>query len=160
MRALLIAALAALAAAPVRAADAKAKEPRYIKKPADPAWSSAREPNYKISFKMKAEDLEGAGSFLVEGGHQGSYNVGAESPKRVLTANCVPSALANEPNVRLECQFELSGALPAEDGKKPKEPVTLQYQGTFVARLGRTLVLVDAPLRHLEIVVEDMKLPQ
>lgn len=148
--------VAALCAAPAWAADAKARAPKYITPPAAPD----RAPNYKISFKMKAEDLEGAGTFLVEGGSQGSYNVGAANPKRVLTANCIPMAVTEQDLIRAECQFELSGALPAEDAKKQSEPVSFQYQGAFIVRPGKPLVLVEAPMRRLEVSIEEVPLPK
>ena len=58
--------------------------------------------------------------------------------------------------VRVECQFELSGSLsPVGEGTLQAQPVaSFQYQSSFYATLGKTIVLVDEPGRHIEVQID------
>lgn len=140
--------------------------------PPKPAKAQASGSNFKISFKIRSAQLESAGNFVVQDGEQANYTRGGERPYEIETArgtgiefkkhativSCLPSWDASGPNrVRLSCQFELSGALPAT-GKLSARPIeTFQLQTSFILVPGKPLVLVDDDGRYLEVGVVELK---
>ncbi len=124
--------------------------------------------NFRISFKIKDGELENAGSFVVMSESQANYIIGGEKvvevdmpsgkavefKKHGTIVNCLPVAKPDSALVRAECQFELSGPLGPVGTLKARPISTFQLQTSFEAALGRTLVLVDEPTRHLEVKVE------
>jgi hypothetical protein len=125
--------------------------------------------NYRVAFSVKAGDLSGAGNFVVSDGSQANYVHGGERPHEVATSNgtsvefkkvafitnCVVAAVPDKEEAAAECQFELSGPGKPDPSHKLKVPPieTFQYQTSFTARLGKTLVLVDEPSKRVEVTI-------
>lgn len=141
--------------------------------PNDPApGPSVRAVNFKISFRIKAENLESSGNFVVQDGTQGNYMLGGDTPVSVTDnsggkgaelkkygtiVNCLPAADPRKSKmVNLQCQFELSGPRPPAAGTLLGF-VTFQLQTQVLAEKGVTLLLVDEPARRVEIKVEEFK---
>jgi hypothetical protein len=139
-----------------------------VKPPRDAAEA---EKDYKISFVLKAEGLERAGSFVTQGGSEGDYNFGGEDPVKIenkfgtglefkkhhTTVNCIPVANPNNGLIRAECQFEISGALKPAADMKDGSTISFQYKAAFEARPGKTIVLVDDPTRRVEVKIETIE---
>lgn len=112
--------------------------------------------NYKIYFKIRLGGIERAGSVLALNGIQTNYT--AKSPVSLegvktttsIVANFLPVFADNEMEVQV--QFEAS----AEDGTLA-DNIMVQYQGEFRAAKGKTVVLIDEPDKHVELMVEDLK---
>ena len=133
--------------------DKKAKAP----KAAEAAPAAA---NFKISFRLKSADMEKTGNFVIAEGEQANYLVGGEFTRQALDGketepkkygtivNCLVKTVAGARSANAQCQFELSGPVQG------KAPVVFQLQTSFVAPLGRPLVLVDEPERLVEIKID------
>lgn len=112
--------------------------------------------NYKISFKVRVGGIERAASVLALNGVQTNYT--AKSPVSVdgvktktnVVANFLPVFADNEMDVQV--QFEVS----TDDGTLA-DNIVVQYQGEFRAEKGKTVVLLDEPDKHVEVMVEDLK---
>lgn len=126
--------------------------------------------NVKLSFKIRNGILESSGNFVLESGTQSNYVVGGERPRETehktgtevefkkygtivnaLVAFDQPGSLAG-----VQLQIELSGPQEPMGTLKVPPIETFQYQTSFVARLGKPVVLVDEPARRVEVLVEDV----
>ena len=155
---------------------AKLKPPHKSRREnAGKAALGSRDVNYKISFQIKADGLESAGNFVAHDGSQANYVVGkttpaesggaggpAESEKGVelkkygTIVNCLPASDPSSDRVSVQCQFELSGPLPAASPPRSQAAVNFQFQGEFVVERGRSIVLVDEPNRRIELAIEEL----
>lgn len=95
--------------------------------------------NFRISFKIKDGELEDAGSFVVLSGSQ---------------SNCIAAAKPSSAIVRADCQFEISGPLSPVGELKARPAATFQFQTSFEVERGHAIVLVDGPVRHIEVKIE------
>jgi hypothetical protein len=127
--------------------------------------------NLKISYKMKLDASESVGSFVTQSGAQsnnvvreGAYNAHqpdgsgerrTDDNKRGIIVNCLPILMKGK-IAHMELQTEMIEPLEPSTDSKAASIKTFQYQGMFLAALGRTIVLVDAPDRHLEMTVEEL----
>jgi hypothetical protein len=134
-----------------------------------PAGAAPKEAsaNIAVVFKIKNTLREAAGRFVVGNGSQANYVNGGELAKAVQTSqgkgleykkhgvivNCLPILSADGRRANMECQFEISGPGNKNPDLDAWDLVTFQYQSSFTAELGKTLVLVDEPDRRVEITV-------
>jgi len=124
--------------------------------------------NFRISFKISANGLEASGSFVVRDRSQSNYVSGGETPyatgdetrravdfkKHGVIVNCIPYSAGDA--VSMTCQFELSGALPAEGPLGTRSVESVQFQSEFTMRRGETLVLVDGPEKRIEVSLDEV----
>jgi hypothetical protein len=150
-------ALAVLLAAPSFAAD----------KPVKLAVSVTDDPLFKVSFRIKAEDLSEAGSFVIQSGTEADYHVGGEDPLQIdkavefkkhnTSVSCIPVTNPTNGLIHAECQFEISGyRRPVGDIKEPPT-ISFQLKTAFDVRPGKTLLLVDDETRRVEVKIEELK---
>jgi|GEM_PF-2591766 len=134
--------------------------------PGAKAAKAAEGINVKISYKMKLDGQESSGSFVTQSGTQTNNVLKEEAPceadastgkkahnGRGAIVNALPILTAGG-KASVELQAEMTEPLDA--GGKAGQVKTFQYQGTFSAELGRTIVLVDAPDRHFELEIEEL----
>ena len=121
--------------------------------------------NIVITFKLKSALREASGRFVVGNEQQANYVTGGELAKTVqnkqgkgleykkhgVIINCLPILEADRKRVRAECQFEISGPGRKSPDFDAWDLDTFQYQAGFTAELGKPLVLVDEPDRHVEV---------
>ena len=161
--------IAAAALTPAAAQNPRPKHfPSELKAPAAKAGNTA---NFRIHFKLRSHELEGAGNFVVADRAQSNYVAGGEYPEEVangrgekgvefkkhaLIVNCVPAGQPDGDSVQVQCQFELSGPLPPVGSLKVRPIETFQYQTDFMIKRGQTLVLIDEPDRRVELKLDEV----
>jgi hypothetical protein len=127
--------------------------------------------NFKISFKIKTDELESAGNFVAHNASQANYAKGGDSPVELESSkehkgvefkkygtivNCLPVAVPDSDKVDAQCQFELSGPLRPVTSLKVNPITSFQYQAEFTVQKGRRIVLVDEPDRRVEVKIEEL----
>ncbi|HOX23968.1 MAG TPA: hypothetical protein PLL10_10915, partial [Elusimicrobiales bacterium] len=81
----------------------------------------------------------------------------AESAKYGTQVQCLPVELTEKPGlVRMSCHFYMSAPKQAAD-KSATTAAVFDLTNDIVAALGRTMVLVDEPDKHLELAVEKLQ---
>lgn len=169
LAALLASAPGFAAEAPPRPAGIGISAPKKTQAGAPPSESAL---NFRISFRIKLDELESAGNFVVQDGSQGNYVTGGDAPievqnsrgdkglefkKHATIVNCLPASFPEGGRVLAQCQFELSGPGRPATSFQARPPSTFQLQTSFVAALGRSLLLVDEPNRRVEIKIEPLR---
>jgi hypothetical protein len=163
---------AALCAAPVLGAEAEKAAP-LAASPVSSASAPSEKANLKISYRMKLDSLESAGSFVTQSGTQSNnveredvpYELDSAAERKIAfnkhgaIINALPKLSAKGARATVEMQAELTEPLEPATTAKATALKTFQYQGTFTVELGRRIVLVEGPDRRLELVVEEL-MPQ
>lgn len=158
-------------AVPVESYEPGMAEPGYPgdvteETPADPEQP---QPMLKVSFKLRFNDMEKTGNFLVLNATQSNYVVGGDEPwvfensqgkgvefkKHGTIVNMLPAVNPIDPKmVDAQIQVELSGPGRSMTELKVPPVTTFQLQTEYQAPLGRKMVLVDEPDKRVEVTVE------
>jgi hypothetical protein len=121
--------------------------------------------NLVVAFKMKNAQREASGRFVAGNSTQANYVVGGEATKTIqsvqgkgveykkhgVIVNCLPVLTGDGRRVRAEIQLEISGPGRKNPDLDAWDVDTFQYQASFTAELGKTVVLVDEPDRRIEV---------